>query len=148
MLLSSVSQLSTQCGIPNISQPYRPPWPLIGIALFFAFYCISVLQIKRVKTMFLVIYVSRQLIFYKRSSLYTYFSGIIFYGTTSPIKTFSCISKTGSQEQTFTFFSFLCFRRYKMWIYSYFGMPYQYVTNSTIFRLEVKNWDHIHTLQC
>jgi hypothetical protein len=29
----SVSQLSRQCGILNISQPYRPPWPVIGIAL-------------------------------------------------------------------------------------------------------------------
>jgi hypothetical protein len=29
-----VSQLSRQCGILNISQPYRPPWPVTGIAIF------------------------------------------------------------------------------------------------------------------
>jgi hypothetical protein len=29
----SVSRLSRQCGILNISQPCRPPWPVTGIAL-------------------------------------------------------------------------------------------------------------------
>jgi hypothetical protein len=27
----SVGRLSTQCGVLNISQPYRPPWPVTGI---------------------------------------------------------------------------------------------------------------------
>jgi hypothetical protein len=30
-----VSRLSRQCGIFNISQPYRPPRPVRGIALLF-----------------------------------------------------------------------------------------------------------------
>jgi hypothetical protein len=30
-----VSRLSRQCGILNISQPYRPPWPVAGIALLY-----------------------------------------------------------------------------------------------------------------
>jgi hypothetical protein len=29
----TVSRLSRQCGIPNISQPYRPPRPVTGMAL-------------------------------------------------------------------------------------------------------------------
>jgi hypothetical protein len=29
----SVSRLSWKCGIVNISQPYRPPWPVTGIDL-------------------------------------------------------------------------------------------------------------------
>jgi hypothetical protein len=31
----SVSRLFRLCGIPNISQPCRPPWPVTGIALLF-----------------------------------------------------------------------------------------------------------------
>jgi hypothetical protein len=30
-----VSQLSRQCGILNIEQPYRPPWPVMAIALLY-----------------------------------------------------------------------------------------------------------------
>jgi hypothetical protein len=36
----SMSQLSKQCGILNISQPYRPPWPVTGIAFIF-FYILA-----------------------------------------------------------------------------------------------------------
>jgi hypothetical protein len=31
----TVSQLFRQCGILNISQPYRPPRPVTGIALLY-----------------------------------------------------------------------------------------------------------------
>jgi hypothetical protein len=31
----SVSQLSRQCGNLNISQPYRPPRPVTGVALLY-----------------------------------------------------------------------------------------------------------------
>jgi hypothetical protein len=34
-LQPSTNRLSGQCGILNISQPYRPPWPVMGIALLF-----------------------------------------------------------------------------------------------------------------
>jgi hypothetical protein len=33
----SVSLLCIQCGIPNISQPYNPPRPVMEIALLFTF---------------------------------------------------------------------------------------------------------------
>jgi hypothetical protein len=35
LLLPSVSRLSTQCGILNISQPYRPRRPVMGINLLY-----------------------------------------------------------------------------------------------------------------
>jgi hypothetical protein len=34
-LTATVSRLSRQCGIFNISQPYRPPRPVTGIALLY-----------------------------------------------------------------------------------------------------------------
>jgi hypothetical protein len=34
-LTPSVSRLSTQCAIPNIAEPYRPPRPVAEIALLF-----------------------------------------------------------------------------------------------------------------
>jgi hypothetical protein len=33
----TVSRLSRQCGILNISQPYKPPRPVPGIAFYFSF---------------------------------------------------------------------------------------------------------------
>jgi hypothetical protein len=35
--VSSMSRLSRQCGVPSISQPYRPLLPVTGIALSFTF---------------------------------------------------------------------------------------------------------------
>jgi hypothetical protein len=39
-----VSRLSRQCGILNISQPYRPPWPGTGIALLLLYLSIHSIE--------------------------------------------------------------------------------------------------------
>jgi hypothetical protein len=41
-LLPSMSRLSRQCGILNISQPYRPPRPVVGIALLYFTFTVTV----------------------------------------------------------------------------------------------------------
>jgi hypothetical protein len=37
-ILAELIQVTRQCGILNISQLYRPPWPVMGIGLIFYFY--------------------------------------------------------------------------------------------------------------
>jgi hypothetical protein len=46
-LPQSMSRLSMQCGILNISQPYRPPRPVMGIALLFLYISIPSSQAYR-----------------------------------------------------------------------------------------------------
>jgi hypothetical protein len=40
----SMSRLSKQCEIPNISQPYRPPRPATGIAFFMIAFDYGILE--------------------------------------------------------------------------------------------------------
>jgi hypothetical protein len=44
-LTTSVSRLFRQCGILNISQPYRPPRPVAGIALIYFTIIIIIINI-------------------------------------------------------------------------------------------------------
>jgi hypothetical protein len=57
-LALTVSRLSRQCAILNISQPYRPLRPVTGIALLFLLFTLSVQQIRlRIQTALVVIHV-------------------------------------------------------------------------------------------
>jgi hypothetical protein len=48
-LPSTVSRLSRQCGILDISQPYRPPWPVTAIAFYY--FCLSVLHVTPIRSL-------------------------------------------------------------------------------------------------
>jgi hypothetical protein len=50
----TVSRVSRQCGVLNISRPYRPPWPVTGIALLFTYFAFITILVQEYQYEFIL----------------------------------------------------------------------------------------------
>jgi hypothetical protein len=136
-----VSPLSTQCSILNISQPYRPLWPVTGLALLFFCFTFYLYIIQSFCKLFSECkFLNRKVIFH-RVSRYISITQNIMVLTAYFINIYSIIRWIVSITELVEVMTFYCISVDATWCWTHHQIP---VATSNIYFLHTGDVEHFN----